>query len=166
MGADLHPASLKALFTEELYLIGEKQSAPAPAEKPAPVVAAKPEETKTPMAEPAAPKQNTLIILKQPFQALEASQKELLTKITGAVSIDLSSAVLISESDYKANPAQTVSFSKVLSFGVELPVSTSKYSVIKRDGQQYLASDSLAALEQAIALKGKLWKAMQEMFLG
>jgi hypothetical protein len=164
MGNDLHPASLKALYTEELYLIVEKQSAPAQAEKSTRVEVTKPEQTKTPMADSASPKQNTLIILKQPFQVLEASQKELLTKITGAVNIDLNSTVMISEAEHKANPGQTTSFSRVLSFGVELAVSTSKYTVIKRNDQQYLASDSLAALEQAIALKGKLWKAMQEMF--
>ncbi len=162
MSEDLHPASLKYFFNEELYLIGEKTDLAITPQKPSAVEtsATEPKQaTKTP-----AKRQHLIIILKHSLPDLEISQKELLTKITGAVKIDLNSATSINESQYKSDPEQLKNFDNILSFGVELAATTSKYSVTKKGDQKFLSSDSLAALEQAIALKGKLWKAMQEMF--
>lgn len=164
MSEDLHPNFFKTFFTEELYLIPDKGT-PVPKQQtpePAAVSTAPAQEPEKKKADQAP--EGVLIILKHDFQQLESSQKELLTKITAAVKVDLSATKIISEAVYKADLQQLASYKNVLSFGVELAPPVSKYMVSKRNEQQFLASDSLAALEQAIALKGKLWKAMQDMF--
>lgn len=152
---------LTTFIKEELYLIRERALPLAhfidqsPQNKPD---TAKATELPAPQAV------GVLVILKQRLGDLEPSQKGLLVKIMGAVEVDLTQETVIQEPDYKVNPGVVNGFSKVISFGVELPQCPSKYQLSKKGGQQFLASDSVAALEQAIALKGKLWKALQEMF--
>ncbi len=166
MAIEKNPAFLKAFIQEELYLVSEHPHAGTSkspgnrqetqdAEQPAPETAA------------AIVKESAgelVILLKNNFDAMEASQKLLLQKITSAIKIDLAATTLLSEAEYKNAPAVVEGYRRVLSFGVELPQATARYQISKRGEQQFLVSDSLAALEQAIALKGKLWSAMQLMF--
>lgn len=172
MSSDLQ--FLKTFITEEIYVI-DRVPSPAGKTKAAPVASRSDQQPTQPAAELSQPGEpnsdqpiqsaaKLLIILKQPLQMLEASQKDLLTKITGAVKIDIAAVDIVDEAAYKNDTSITRQYNNVLSFGVELPEATTKYNVMKASGRQVLCSDSLAALEQAIALKGKLWKAMQQMF--
>ncbi len=153
---------LRTFIKEELYLIRDRGLAASPTIDQS--KQNKPEAAKAAEAV-GAPAVGVLVILKQRLGDLEPSQKGLLVKIMGAVKVDLTQETVIHEPDYKANPGVVKGFSKVISFGVELPQCPSKYQLSKKGDQQFLASDSVAALQQAIALKGKLWKGLQEMFL-
>jgi len=152
---------LRNFIKEELYLITERGLPATPTIDQS--KRNKPEAAKAAEAI-GVPAVGVLVILKQRLGDLEPSQKGLLVKIMGAVKVDLMQETVIHEPDYKVNPGVVTSFLKVISFGVELPQCPSKYQLAKKGDQLFLASDSVAALEQAIALKGKLWKAMQEMF--
>lgn len=156
-------AFMKSFITEKLFLIDKK----VPSD---PIATPQPEKQPVVLAkEPAAPqvkvRQGVLIILKQEFTHLEPSQRELLTKITAAVQVNIDEATIVSEAAFRTNTSRLDGYQHVLSFGIELPQATARYVLFKQGDQQFLSSDSLAALEQAVALKGKLWKAMQEMFL-
>lgn len=163
MNIEKNPAFLKTFIQEELYLI---ERMPAVAKETdieaAHATEVKKDETVT-VVEVEDPK-DLVILLKNDFPELEPTQKDLLQKILFAVKVDLSSTPLLSEKGYKNSPEVLGGYRRVLSFGVELPQVSSRYQLLKKGDQQFLVSDSLAALEQAIALKGKLWSAMQLMF--
>lgn len=165
MDIDRDPAFLRHFIKEELYIINEvkQEIAPLPAKSAVDETSAVDKKEGEVFAEKAG-KQGLLIIIKSDFQDLAASQKELLQKILVAVKVDMAAAKLISEAAYKQLPEAVENYRQVLSFGVDLPNATSRYQLLKKGDQQVLVSDSLAALEQAIALKGKLWAAMQQMF--
>ena len=164
MDIERGPAFLKHFIKEDLYIINkEKQAtAPVPAEKMAEEISAG-DKKEDPSIEKGG-KPGLLIIIKNDFNALSPPQKELLHKILLAVKIDIAGAKLISEATYKQMPESAENYRQVLSFGVDLPNATSRYQLLKKGEQHVLVSDSLAALEQAVALKGKLWAAMQQMF--
>lgn len=165
MDIDRDPAFLKHFIKEDIYIINEKKqgTAPLPAESPAEEISSVDIKEADVSAEKAG-KQGILIIIKNDFQDLAPSQKDLLQKILLAVKVDMAAAKLISEAAYKQLPETVENYQQVLSFGVDLPHATSRYQLLKKGDQQVLVSDSLAALEQAIALKGKLWAAMKQMF--
>lgn len=153
---------MKSFITEELYLVEKAVPSTAPAQ---PQAEEKPQSLAKEVTEAkVVVRQGVLIILKQEFGRLEPSQRELLTKITAAVQVNIEEATIISEAAFKADTGMLDGYQNILSFGIELPQATSRYILSKQGDQQFLSSDSLAALEQAVALKGKLWKAMQEMF--
>lgn len=155
---------LKTFIREEIYLIDEGREMKSPAtpvsEAVAPAQDKQAEETQV-LQEPVA---GLVILLKNELSQIEVSQKALLEKIMSAVKTDLSATPVLTEARYRNDPRVIGRYQKVLSFGVELPQAPARYQLISKEDQQFLVSDSLAALEQAIALKGKLWAAMQKMF--
>ena len=165
MNIDRSPAFLKHFIKEDLYIINkDKQAAaPVPAENIAEEISSAEKNIGDGSTEKAE-KQGLLIIIKSDFQDLSTSQKELLQKILLAVKVDIAGTKLISEATYKQMPESVENYRQVLSFGVGLPNATTRYQLLKKGDQHVLVSDSLAALEQAVALKGKLWAAMQQMF--
>lgn len=165
MTIEKNPAFLKAFIQEELYLIHEGPQLHT--EKSEEIGQETNKSAETGPETAAVVNQGAgelVIVLKNNFDAMEPSQKLLLHKIASAVKIDLAATPMLTEADYKNDPEMVAGYHRVLSFGVELPQASSRYQISKIGEQQFLVSDSLAALEQAIALKGKLWSAMQLMF--
>lgn len=162
MDIERNPHFLKSFLTEEIYLVREAATAAASQPEAAPEVPQHVPALPTPA--PATAQEQLLIILKNSFATLDPSQQQLLQKILSAVKIDIATAKLLSEADYRSMPEVVNDYQTILTFGVDLPQAPIRYQAVQKGVQQFLSSDSLAALEQAIALKGKLWKAMQQLF--
>lgn len=163
MEIERNAAFLKSFIKEEIYFVRKERGTAATASVPdssTPAQQPKP----APAAEEPTEQGKLVVILKKDLPDLEQTQKDLLVKILTAVHVELEATRFLTEAEFKNTPDAIARYEQVISFGVDLPQVPSRYQPVKRDKQQLLASDSLAALEQAIALKGKLWQAMKLMF--
>ena len=156
-------AFLKSFIKEEIYLI-QKERPTAASDPMSDNRTSELRPNPAPAAEAIIEQGKLVVILKKDLPDLEPTQKELLDKILLAVRAVPATTRILSEAAFKERPDAISHYEQVISFGVDLPQVPSRYQPVKRDNQQLLVSDSLAALEQAIALKGKLWQAMKVMF--
>ncbi|MFY0685576.1 MAG: DNA polymerase III subunit psi [Cyclobacteriaceae bacterium] len=170
--------NLFRLYQEDIYLVdeGKKPSEPASTsiqEQPSSVIeepastqitpttsVEKKKETPVPKM-PVVSKptlENKLLVISEP---LDDSSSKTLTKLIGALKLD--------QNDFKTIQSWTEDYNvykRVLIFGYDQTANSlgELYNVIRKENHQVMRSPSIAMLNQQVAEKGKLWKALQQWF--
>ncbi len=104
---------------------------------------------------------------------LETQHGQLLLKICGAVSLQLSDIALVNISENahcSGKLAEYIDYQTLISFGIAwdpagITSDTAYYRSVEISGKTMLLSDSLPKLEQDVEAKKALWSALKQIFL-
>lgn len=109
-------------------------------------------------------KSKPLVVIEQPWEKLGASEKELLSKIIGALKIPLDAINIVVRPALQPEEfnAQDV---KMIYFGKNLG-DYKTYEPHQVSGASFICSESLSQLLTNDAGKKQLWLAMKKLFLG
>ncbi|MHA7128555.1 hypothetical protein [Algoriphagus namhaensis] len=177
---------LAEVITEDLYFLPEDYMAPQPStseikqetspphkttEQPTVDSAAEEQapEPKAPIQVKGAFKQRILVIHEE--QELANEVLELLSNILKAVNHSMSDVGLISSYDlsdrsmedlYELNAHKIIKFGRIKHSVNAVPAQD--YQVHSDGETEYLFADALTTIQEDKALKGKLWKALQNLF--
>ena len=113
---------------------------------------------------------NGILILMHASYTMTAAQQEMLGKIVKAAQLDYNDCgVLQVSTPVSLKEIEDLKPRIILSFGLPTDAFTPRlskdlYAIQKHNSTIILLADSLAKLENTVALKASLWNAMKEMF--
>ena len=113
---------------------------------------------------------NGILILMHASYTMTAAQQEMLGKIVKAAQLDYNDCgVLQVSTPVSLKEIENLKPRIILSFGLPTDAFTPRlskdlYAIQKHNSTIILLADSLAKLENTVALKANLWNAMKEMF--
>jgi len=113
---------------------------------------------------------NGILILMHASYTMTAAQQEMLGKIVKAAQLDYNDCgVLQVSTPVSLKEIEDLKPRIILSFGLPTDAFTPRlskdlYAIQKHNSTIILLADSLAKLENTVALKANLWNAMKEMF--
>lgn len=107
------------------------------------------------------PPRPLMVILSKDWDQYTAADKTLLTKILGAVKLDLASVQVITEKQLSLAKLSTLATPKVLVFGASLE-EVKPYENNQAQGFSVIKADDLSTLDDA--KKKSLWQALRNMF--
>ena len=116
------------------------------------------------------PKQKVIILV----TSLTPTDSELLSKILGAVKLDLQSVDVVEfDKNHEINLSQIFtqkSVNQVVIFGIDsskvsLDVKLIPYQILEKQGIKFIYSDSLTDIQNDIPKKKALWGSLKEMFM-
>jgi hypothetical protein len=109
------------------------------------------------------PTDSVAIVINEPWETLREEDKTLLGKILSSVKVSLESVRIIHASHTDLKSLQVYNASKVVAFGASIQESTALYTCHKSGTVSFIASESLAALDDA--KKKSLWGALKQLFI-
>lgn len=174
---DLDKVGLKLLFDEDIYIIKEDRSEHSASneinkeptkEASSPPILEEPKEEITSLNYKGGNNKRIAIIINDDSnEYLNNTDEALLLNILKALGLSLDGVAIINQLTSGITWQGELEYSKVIVFGI-LPSTYSKlaekYTIQSNGDSKWLFSDSLFALGNDKALKGKLWTSLQELF--
>ena len=111
------------------------------------------------------PVNKVLVVLPSPWESINESDQQLLSKILGSIKIRLASVQVVTFSEFHLSDVEAYKPSKIITFGAQVNGSKGTikpYQPYVEDKLTVLQADSLDQLDEA--RKKNLWSALKEMF--
>jgi len=103
-----------------------------------------------------------LVIISIPWSKVSDEDRELLSKILGAVKLSLAGVQIMVMEKFTMSDVSIFSPRFIIAFGLSLEPASENYEVFGKDGIMMLQSENLDQLDDP--RKKKLWKALKQMF--